>query len=403
MTDTAELLSRHQPRLYYDSQEMYFADSAAEWTDNPGNTLRRGAAGNAQLLARAGGDPLLSLEFLDGSTYPGSVAVAREDTIGNPSGDYRRQAAALHLQPQYANRIYGHAVTGAGGRVWLQYWFFYFYNDYAVAGFGLHEGDWEMIQLRLGADVRPDLAVYAQHTHAQQRAWAKVERAADDNDAPVVYVARGSHASYFSPGSHWTGVWFDNADGRRRAPRPATLEIVGDASPGWVAWPGYWGDTRPLFSGDPLDQPSPRGPSQHGQWRKPDTLITTAKAQAAKPLPPAPAVPPQPSSLTASRVGVHLELDYSFADPAPGQAAPAKLVVTINSADDRLPPASESFDLVGTSAGGGVTPTARELRDDQGYDIHVSAVSDRGVATAAVALELAAGQESVSWPAPAPL
>jgi hypothetical protein len=49
---------------------------------------------------------------------------------------------------------------------------------------------------------------------------------------------------------------------------------------------------------------------------------------------------------------VGLELDYTFPDPAPGQPAPAKLVVTINSADDRLPPASESFDLTGASAAG---------------------------------------------------
>jgi hypothetical protein len=401
MTDSAELLRRHQPQLYYDSQETYFADSAAEWTDNPGNTLRRGADRDTELLALAGGEPPLSLQFLSAGSYPGSVAVAREDTIGNPGRDYRRQAAALHLQPEYANRIYGHAVPGTGDRLWLQYWCFYFYNDYAVAGFGLHEGDWEMIQLRLGADERPDLAVYAQHTHAQQRPWAKVERAADDEDTPVVYVARGSHASYFSPGAHWTGVWFDNADGRRRAPRPATLEIVGDASPDWVAWPGYWGDTRALFSGDPLDQPSPRGPGQHAQWRKPDALIDAAETQAAKPLPAAPVVPPLPASVTASRVGVHLELDYTFPTPAPGQPAPATLVVTINSADDRLPPASESFDLTGTSAAGGVTPTSRELRDDQRYDIHVSAVSDRGVATAALALNLPAGQDSVGWPAPA--
>ncbi len=37
----ADLLKRFQPQLRYDSQEAFFADSAAEWTDNPGNELRR--------------------------------------------------------------------------------------------------------------------------------------------------------------------------------------------------------------------------------------------------------------------------------------------------------------------------------------------------------------------------
>jgi|SRR5450755_1320530 hypothetical protein len=39
--DPAALLHRHVPVLRYDSQEPYFADAASEWTDNPGNQLRR--------------------------------------------------------------------------------------------------------------------------------------------------------------------------------------------------------------------------------------------------------------------------------------------------------------------------------------------------------------------------
>ena len=39
--DPEDLLRRHTPVLRYDSQEPYFADAASEWTDNPGNQLRR--------------------------------------------------------------------------------------------------------------------------------------------------------------------------------------------------------------------------------------------------------------------------------------------------------------------------------------------------------------------------
>ena len=41
MTDVSALLARHAPRLAYDSQEAYFADSAAIWTDSPYTQLRR--------------------------------------------------------------------------------------------------------------------------------------------------------------------------------------------------------------------------------------------------------------------------------------------------------------------------------------------------------------------------
>ena len=52
MTSTADLLKRHKPFLKYDSQESYFADSAAQWTDNPGNRLLNA---RGKELAVAGG------------------------------------------------------------------------------------------------------------------------------------------------------------------------------------------------------------------------------------------------------------------------------------------------------------------------------------------------------------
>ena len=45
MADHEELLRRHQPGMKYDWMEQYFCDSAAEWTDNPGNELRRADGG----------------------------------------------------------------------------------------------------------------------------------------------------------------------------------------------------------------------------------------------------------------------------------------------------------------------------------------------------------------------
>ena len=63
MGEHDELLRRYTPRLRYDSNEQYFADSPAQWTDNPGNELRRTGG---ELIARA---PELTLGFLGPETY----------------------------------------------------------------------------------------------------------------------------------------------------------------------------------------------------------------------------------------------------------------------------------------------------------------------------------------------
>ena len=121
--DPAGLLQRHIPMLRYDAQEPYFADAASEWTDNPGNVLRRA---DGTVLASAtpdGGQAKLSLGFLGPTQYPGDAPVSADDRVADPAHDYVAQAQALHAQPQYANRVYGHWATGDDGRVWLAYWF----------------------------------------------------------------------------------------------------------------------------------------------------------------------------------------------------------------------------------------------------------------------------------------
>ena len=182
-----------------------------------------------------------------------------------------------------------------------------------------------MIQLRLDANGQePDLAVFAQHTHADQRAWTQLERVGEQ---PVVYPARGSHACYFSAGVHWTGAWFDNADGQR--PGPALrLQIISDtaAADAWATWPGMWGGTQPP-SGDinPLDDSSPRGPGGHAQYRQPDALLQTAIAHKASLAPPPPAAAPPPApAVTVTDAGHDLHIVYDT-----HVANPAGLVVTV--------------------------------------------------------------------------
>jgi hypothetical protein len=336
-----DLLALHQPVLRYDRHEVYFADSAAIWTDCPGNVLRRYPA--ETVIAEP---PALSLSFLGPRAYSDGQAVQHGDLIACPTKDYAKLARHMHGRPGMANRVYGRAATGSDGRIWLQYWFFYFYNDFELLGnafpVGLHEGDWECVQFRLDeAGAVPELAVYAQHKGGEALWWADVQKA---GGRPVVYVARGSHAAYFSRGRHWEGHGFDHADGEGPSPE-LTLEVVRDEDPAyaWMRWPGLWGDTKP--NPDELitafDATSPRGPGGHAQWTDPHKLLEAVEShefyEVGAPAETEAAVPPrEPAAVSA---------------PAP-PGAPA--IAATRTADGRLKLSYEAREWPG-----GLTPRAR--------------------------------------------
>lgn len=70
------------------------------------------------------------------------------------------------------------------GQLWLQYWLWYIYNDYHLAfNAGLHEGDWEMVQVGMDGD-EPKVAVYAQHDQAERRDWSLVRKTPEPGPQP---------------------------------------------------------------------------------------------------------------------------------------------------------------------------------------------------------------------------
>ena len=347
------------------------SDSAAQYTDAPGIELRRGppaAGGAGAVIARAqptGDEPRLTLDFLGPQTYGNGAKVEKTDVLSVRGRDYREQYVRLRTsRPDLRNRMYGRAVE-AGGRLWLQYWLWYFYNDYQLAlGYGTHEGDWELVQLRMHEGV-PDVAVYAQHRHGEKRAWADVEKLDDEPDRPVVYVARGSHASYFEPGFHQTEAWYDISDGKRKAPRLA-LEIVDETTHPWLRWPGRWGDTARRSGKSELDQPSPTGPGMKKHWREPGALLAGARPSQVRGGAHAPDV-----RITRGP-GNRLRIAYDFS----GRETPVRaLVVTVNSRDEKgVPPMTHTFeDVAGASRG--TLETDIVVDPEHHYDIYSSTVS----------------------------
>jgi hypothetical protein len=193
-----------------------------------------------------------------------------------PGCDYERWAR--RVTAGHAPTVYAHVAADAlhPGRLALQYWLFYAYNDWN----NLHEGDWEMIQLDFGAaNARDALAStptsvgYSQHEGAERAPWGseKLERVGGTH--PVVYPAAGSHANFFDEGlflgsSASQGVGCDNTTGPHYDVHPAVATIPSDSRQAreqfpWIAFEGRWGELQPSFFNGPT------GPNLKTQWTEP--------------------------------------------------------------------------------------------------------------------------------------
>ena len=391
--DTAALLHRFRPVVQYDSRESFYADSTAIVTDfvlrEPGQPVRCNTlmSRDGTLLASGAptaGEAQLGLDFLTAPTYPGGHGVSRHDYLDERGHDYVADAGRMHVLPGYANQVYGHAARDDDGRIWLQYWFFYYYNDKAFLGIGLHEGDWEMIQIRLDRNGRPNVATYAQHAEGERASWNAVEREqTPDGSAPVVYSARGSHASYFQRGTYPQAPLVpDHNDAGGPRVRPE-LVVLTDDDPGWARWPGRWGSTvkRNFFESD-----SPSAPREHSQWRDPGAFHQAARphqvavaARAALATVAADLAPPAPA-IEVHREDGRAVIEYSFPWLRAGQAAAVGILATIDSAEDPRPPATYSFPVTGPS-GSFEHPLELEERE---YRVRVAAFSQAGLESTVV-------------------
>jgi hypothetical protein len=200
--------------------------------------------------------------------FPGSAL--------EPGCDYERWAR--RVSEGHKPTVYAHVAADPlhPGRLALQYWLFYAYNDWN----NLHEGDWEMIQLVFDAKdahealSKPPTSVgYSQHEGAEKADWgaAKLERVGGTH--PVVYPAAGSHANFFGAGlflgsSASQGVGCDNTTGPHHDLRPVVATIPSDPAQArtqfpWIAYEGRWGELQPSFFNGPT------GPNLKTQWTEP--------------------------------------------------------------------------------------------------------------------------------------
>jgi hypothetical protein len=149
---------------------------------------------------------------------------------------------------------------------YITYWFFYAFNDGPTQGkadgVDDHEGDWERICVRLNPNNRAIEVAYYQHDGPPKKLkWKHVPKSGSH---PLVFSAKGSHASYASAGDkpiHHkvlgknVRIATDHASyGKQWHTRN---HLVNAHDQGWYGYGGAWGEV-----GENEHTTGPQGPSR---------------------------------------------------------------------------------------------------------------------------------------------
>jgi hypothetical protein len=198
----------------------------------------------------------------------------------NAECTYARDFAALKAAGRAPPITYAHIATQSGhpGLV-VQYWFFYYFNQFN----DLHEGDWEGMQIAFDASSArealakgPSEIALFQHGGGEKASWddAKVEK---QGTHPVVYPAAGSHATFFDSavfvenGQGGSGLGCDNTTEPLRRVTPTPVLMPTNPPPGtrfqWLTFDGRWGQKEKGFNN------GPQGPTTKNQWLEPFTWM----------------------------------------------------------------------------------------------------------------------------------
>jgi hypothetical protein len=303
----------------------FLAKSTLVWNRgkrcSPADTLAAGA-GIDQAKLGSGGYKHLANDPATCQDRPGLVFDSAEhsrpyDTSGRPADLPLDQGFALDLDnsarpgERHLNQE-GPQTVFSGVRVYwerrpdsdggaaaerITYWLFYGLSQppgpRPVTSHLVHEGDWERISVLIKPGDKPNRwipisARYHYHDSSRDVPWSAVRTVSEGPGAPshpVVFSARGSHASYPRAGSYVNQLRagtstiitvHDEAIACSRCPVWRTWQLLGEApAQPWYGYGGAWGAVSTIPGGT-----GPLGPSIYkvgGQEALPQRTIETVR------------------------------------------------------------------------------------------------------------------------------
>jgi hypothetical protein len=296
-TPPPRLLAQYQPALHLHPAESF------------GPTSIQSFVADSQLERRVGGSWVLVDADPEPGELPGGEGWRLNQESCSPAavlGGLECYAAAWG-EGSGGPAVYGR-VAHDGDRIVLEYWYFYYHDVYSYpfvpAGtfWQAHEGDWENVNVVLSGDEQPLSVGYSQHCLGQTREWSATPRVGETH--PVVYVALGSHANYFTTGLHQFNLAcvppqvlallnqyrlpppadVVSADGAVSGPPEAdgsvtVLHHIDEGEPSWVSFAGQWGEAQFFHAPPPIGTvplgSSPVGPAFHDVWLDPLATLAT--------------------------------------------------------------------------------------------------------------------------------
>jgi hypothetical protein len=210
------------------------------------------------------------------------------DLPGDPLGEtcvYAKDFKTLERQGSAPVVTYAHIARQPGhpGFV-LQYWFFWYFNQFN----DVHEGDWEGMQLAFDAnsparalEEGPSKMILFQHAGGERAEWdeSKVKKLGTH---PIVYPAAGSHATFYDSaiyvenGQAGSGLGCDNTTAPLRELRQRPVLLPERASThgqfSWLSFDGHWGQEEKGYNNGPT------GPTTKTQWTEPFTWMEAQRS-----------------------------------------------------------------------------------------------------------------------------
>jgi len=257
------------------SAEQYEPTTVETMLGNPTVTLNAWIPGKG-LIAVKKAPTAADIAGLTGDYYLNLEGEVLEDTCV-----YARAFRKLVAEGKAPPVTYAHIAREQGHSGFaLQYWFFWYFNQFN----DLHEGDWEGMQLTFAADSpkqalaeEPGEIIVFQHAGGERADWDD-EKVQKEGDHPIVYPAAGSHATFYDSavyvqnGQNGSGLGCDVTTEplREVRPRPVLLpeRVPREGKFEWLSYYGRWGEREAGYNN------GPQGPQTKGSWREPFTWMS---------------------------------------------------------------------------------------------------------------------------------